>query len=788
MSNIFHTSWKGKRSGYNYRLEITPASTTALAGVAGGAVIGATQTTLGTGYSSGTYAATGGTGTGYTVVVTTTTGAVLTITLLTGGTGCSGGHSVATTGGTGTGLFVDASESGGVINSIFVRTAGSGYTVGDIVTIVDGDNTATFSVDSITTGAAIISSVVNSGSGYTVSDVLTIVGGNNDATVTVNSVQSSGDTYVEIPKGLLKMKNLKAFEHRDLPIGMPEGSSLDYEVDIYALSIHSASSINTELVNALLYPTLNTTVVGISVVLGTIHTLMIDKGNGVYITVYKGIQRLGAEQGLSSDSQFISIESQSVERYAMNCISGRDLITAVYNGLGTALTSVGHQDSRGIFVYEIISYSPFNGRSIVEYLRMERSNSTNDYWFVDSPNNVLALYYLVLDQVMKKMVRLTAFTYDTSNNKLYNLVTYYKRRIFDSQIPTVTNTRYTALDNTSDLRFTYFINTGLNNQDTFANGLMFNERCYGRVSIADYISDSANGHLRRVRSNHASMECDSIIPPQCRDLGFAPDTKWTIKYGEKTYATIECAIKDHIGEDLDKIVGGTSVKNQNEKSVSVGISHSTCIPAQKHSYTTQENGQATVSIKESALFYDDSLTNIDPGVAGVLKNTLEVLVHPQPKICLQYNKNGAITTTTGNYVASSTQYTDDVVGVLDSDIQNSDVVDAFANGNSLVLGLKEQTTNGNAAVVANTLIRFFGKQIWTMEMDIVVTALEGTSDSDDVPFRWMGTPDGFNIDLHSKQYRGYLSALPTKWIMDSSSLDIESEVVSCTFIEYPVFS
>lgn len=788
MSNIYYSTWKGDRSGYNYRLEITPASTTALAGVAGGAVIGATQTTLGTGYTSGTYAATGGTGAGYTVVVTTTTGAVLSITLLTGGSGCSGGHSVATTGGTGTGLFVDASESGGVINSIFVRTAGSGYTVGDIVTIVDGDNMATFSVDSVTTGAAIISSVVNNGYGYSVSDVLTIVGGNNDATVTVNSVQSSGDTYVEFPKGLLKMKTLKAFDYKDIPIGMPEATSLDYEVDIYGLSIHANTSINTELINSLLYPTLDTTVVGIPITLGTIHTLMIDKGNGVYITVYKGIQRLGAEQGLASDSDFISIESQSVERYAMNCISGRDIITAVYNGLGSSLTSVGNQDSKGIFVYELISYSPFNGRGIVEFLRMERSNYTNDYWYVDSPNNVLALYYLVLDQIMKKMVRLAAFTFDTSNNKLYNLVTYYKRRIFDALIPTVTNTRYTALDNTSDLRFPYLINTGLNSQDTFSNGLMFNDRCYGRVSIADYISDSANGHLRRVRSNYTGIECDSIIPPQCRDLGFAPDTKWSIKYGEKTYATIECAIKDHIGEDLDKIVAGNSIKNQNEKSVSIGISHSTCIPAQKHKYITQENGQGTVSIKESALFYDDTLSAISPGVVGIEATSLEVLVHPQPKICLQYNKDGAITTSTGNYVASSTQYTDDVVGVLDSGIDNEDVISSFANGNSLVLGLKEQVTNGNAFVVANTLISFFGKQIWSMEMDIVITALEGTTDSDDVPFRWMGTPDGFNIDLHNKQYRGYLSALPTKWVMCSSSLDIESEIVSCTFIEYPVFS
>ena len=466
MSNIYYTTWKGKRSGYNYRLEITPASSTALVGSAAGNITGANQTTLGSGYSSGTYACTGGTGSGFTVTVTTTTGAALTISLTTGGSGYSDNHSVATTGGTGTGLRVVVTTAGGIVSTIAVADAGSGYTATDVVTIADGDNLATFRVDSVTNGAATISSIVNHGSGYTAGDVLTIVGGNNDSTITVTTVSSSGDTYIEFPKGLVKMKSLKSFEYKDIPIGMPEGASLDYELDIYNLSINASSNISTELLSAVLYPTLNTTVQGVAITLGTIHELMIDKGTGVYTTVYKGIQRLGAEQGLSSDSDFISIESQSVERYAMNCISGRDIITARANG-GDALTFVAGRSTNGTwYVYDTLVTNVAS--TSVFFTQMRSSVGTNDIWYFDSPDNVMTLYYDLLTAVMRKMVRLTTFTFDTSNNKLFNLTTYYKRKPFNALF-SLDNSRGSTLA-TSDLRYTYLINTGENSQDTFANG------------------------------------------------------------------------------------------------------------------------------------------------------------------------------------------------------------------------------------------------------------------------------------------------------------------------------
>ena len=77
--------------------------------------------------------------------------AVVTLTVLDGGTGYSDAYSLATVGGTGTGLNVDIITDGGVVTEATVHegAAGSGYTVGDVVTITYGGFDATLTVSKI---------------------------------------------------------------------------------------------------------------------------------------------------------------------------------------------------------------------------------------------------------------------------------------------------------------------------------------------------------------------------------------------------------------------------------------------------------------------------------------------------------------------------------------------------------------------------------------------------------------------------------------------------------------
>lgn len=60
-------------------------------------------------------------------------GGVLTVTIVSGGTGYSNATGVALTGGNGTGAIATIAQAAGVVNSATITTAGRGYTVGDLL-------------------------------------------------------------------------------------------------------------------------------------------------------------------------------------------------------------------------------------------------------------------------------------------------------------------------------------------------------------------------------------------------------------------------------------------------------------------------------------------------------------------------------------------------------------------------------------------------------------------------------------------------------------------------------
>src|SRR3990167_5369205 len=75
-------------------------------------------------------------------------GVPATLDTLVGGTGYTVGTK-ATTGGTGTGLTVTITEAGGIIQTAVIANAGTGYTTGDTVNIVGGNDDATINVATI---------------------------------------------------------------------------------------------------------------------------------------------------------------------------------------------------------------------------------------------------------------------------------------------------------------------------------------------------------------------------------------------------------------------------------------------------------------------------------------------------------------------------------------------------------------------------------------------------------------------------------------------------------------
>ena len=60
-------------------------------------------------------------------------GGVLTVTIVSGGSGYSTSTGVALTGGLGTGAVANLGQTGGVVDSVTITTAGKGYVVGDLL-------------------------------------------------------------------------------------------------------------------------------------------------------------------------------------------------------------------------------------------------------------------------------------------------------------------------------------------------------------------------------------------------------------------------------------------------------------------------------------------------------------------------------------------------------------------------------------------------------------------------------------------------------------------------------
>ena len=155
-----------------------------------GIVTGTTTLVGGTGYSSGTAAATTGGSAGaagLTVDLTVAVGSIATFATGVGGSSYATTTGVAITGGTGADATANVTASGGSVTSITIANAGTGYTVGDVLTLASGDSNATFTVSTVT-GAVSAVAVADGGAGYLAGDIITITGGGGDATFEVDTV------------------------------------------------------------------------------------------------------------------------------------------------------------------------------------------------------------------------------------------------------------------------------------------------------------------------------------------------------------------------------------------------------------------------------------------------------------------------------------------------------------------------------------------------------------------------------------------------------------------------
>jgi hypothetical protein len=152
------------------------------------------------------------------------------------------------------------------------------------------------------------------------------------------------------------------------------------------------------------------------------------------------------------------------------------------------------------------------------------------------------------------------------------------------------------------------------------------------------------------------------------------------------------------------------------------------------------------------------------------------LVSTRPQLSLEYQYNGTLGTPT----------TDDTGGLFAAPYTSTKAL-IFSKSRQKVFGLEEQNI-GTAGTVATTLISLFGKQTWTLEAEFDIRAFAGTSAADDVLFRWMGTRDGFTIDVATMSGKSYLSGkIPTQWIMKSIEIDLHEETVDAKFVQTPIY-
>jgi hypothetical protein len=143
-------------------------------------------TSVGTGYTSGTYLdvpLTGGTGTGARADFVMSFGSIGVINSVDTGTGYGDGfyYDVVLTGGTGSGATANFQVSTGNVVSVAMQTAGDGYTAGDHLSVnnIDFGGTGSgFDLLVVNINEDITLNITDHGSGYNVADVMSVLSSN----------------------------------------------------------------------------------------------------------------------------------------------------------------------------------------------------------------------------------------------------------------------------------------------------------------------------------------------------------------------------------------------------------------------------------------------------------------------------------------------------------------------------------------------------------------------------------------------------------------------------------
>ena len=149
----------------------------------------------GTGYTAGTFALTGGSGTGATATVAVSGGVITSVTLVNQGTGYKAGDVLSMGGGSGLSISVSSLRAG--VKTLGTVTAGTGYTDGiyNDVPLTGGNGTGAKATIVISNGAITKVTLTDGGTGYLATDTFGIaansVGGTGSGFgVTIGSVNS----------------------------------------------------------------------------------------------------------------------------------------------------------------------------------------------------------------------------------------------------------------------------------------------------------------------------------------------------------------------------------------------------------------------------------------------------------------------------------------------------------------------------------------------------------------------------------------------------------------------
>ena len=751
-NNIYYTEWTGKRTGYDYRLEVTPAD--ASGAFATGVVTGVSITNAGTLYTSANNVSTAHvTGSGLTLNITANKiGEITAATVFTAGSNYNDNSVYDVTGGTGTGAqFRVYTDLSGSILSIDIHKHGTNYTVSDKLTVVGGDNLGEIEVTAINNGEITHVAIHTAGSGYAVNDVVNVaqvlgIGLNTSATVTVTSV-TSGANYVQFPAQVTKMGSLDVFEFDELPTGMPKGGVLSYELDLDA--VHGLGL--TELIDVVLFPKIETTItynntLGKSttknISLGTVHSLFVDTDGNGWQEVFTGVQKIGAESGISSSSHLIKIEAHEISKVVTESMQMQDW---VINGS----TNLGNYSN---FIDTIVPAAP-------SYKQRRVQAINGDNWYAKELTSFQYGLSTVAALITSKQLRKTASIYfgDVTEN-----VTYYKKAL--------TNEQRGAALGAFDTYLIFAISG--DNGGTFNRGYYIDDKAYGSSSVRDWLNDAMFTHLKRpaqllpatvfgVRLYGATPA--SLIPKNYISLATGTFLKWDLKIGENTYNSVEVSVKEKRGDDIEKFVATTGVQSENTKQTSVGLAWNTTGIGIKEA-PAFEVRYGTVVYKESTLDNPDKL------------NSGYLTVHQMPNISLSYDTAGVV----------SGADTDTVLGLAQSINYTGRI---FPNANFKLHAIQEQQTNGIEAVVAKTINKYFGKIRWSVEADLGMEYLVRPDVGSGVRHDWLFAYDGFNFDLSQEPYRDYFQGLPTTvptdWVLVKSSLDLDTEIVSTRFIEKP---